>query len=478
VANVHWGAGAVERKDLELPLDRDGGGHVAHGFVAGLILELAREREGLSIFTERSPELGAGADFYILTDAEGAFVDGHFFLDGWQIESFGCGVDCRAQLEIRDRVDYQFDGLVALRAGGVYVNIGGQVHFGGDCNARAGNAGAIGLLESELEVRGFDGVRDFLAQLGEEFRDDAVASQTLAVFGFEEFFLDDAVGINEEIAGASKTLLHAGGFVIEDAVGFDDFGIGIREHRILDFVTVGEEFQDFLGVIADGGELDALLFEPGICALQLDQLPFAEGSPVCRTEEEKDCAVRAFQCFEGLHAAEFVAGGKIGGFLADGKADGHQFGGGDLDGVVFESSADGDGVAEMGGYFLLRLERVHEPVGVVVESNICSGNVFEALGRFVESFVGVAGAGYEDAGPGASLRGASLSGEDKGCRGKNRAGKEERALHDRIDFSPGHRFLLFNSILDADALYAPRFRRASWPHAIESKKITVPAQNL
>jgi hypothetical protein len=83
-------------------------------------------------------------------------------------------------------------------------------------------------------------------------------------------------------------------------------------------VAVGEEFQDFLGVIADGRELDALLFEPGVCALQLDQLPFAEGSPVGGTEKEEDCAVRAFQSFERLHVAEFVARGKIGSFLADG----------------------------------------------------------------------------------------------------------------------------------------------------------------
>jgi hypothetical protein len=88
-------------------------------------------------------------------------------------------------------------------------------------------------------------------------------------------------------------------------------------------VAVGEEFQDFLGVVADGRELDALLFESWECALQLDQLPFAEGSPVRGTEEKKNCAVRAFEGFEGLDAAELIAGGKVGGFLADVEADRH-----------------------------------------------------------------------------------------------------------------------------------------------------------
>jgi len=93
VADVDWGAGAVEREDLELPLDWDGGWHVAHGLVAGLILEFAGEREGFSVFAERAPELRTGADFHVLADAEGSFVDGHFFFDRGQVESFGCRVD-------------------------------------------------------------------------------------------------------------------------------------------------------------------------------------------------------------------------------------------------------------------------------------------------------------------------------------------------------------------------------------------------
>ena len=51
-------------------------------------------------------------------------------------------------------------------------------------------------------------------------------------------------------------------------------------------MPVSKIFQDFFRVIADGRQLDPLLFESRDCALQLDQLPFAEGSPVGRTEEE------------------------------------------------------------------------------------------------------------------------------------------------------------------------------------------------
>jgi len=57
-------------------------------------------------------------------------------------------------------------------------------------------------------------------------------------------------------------------------------------------VPVGKIFQDFFRVIADGRQLDPLLFESRDGALQLDQLPFAERSPVRGTEKEKNGAVR------------------------------------------------------------------------------------------------------------------------------------------------------------------------------------------
>jgi len=57
-------------------------------------------------------------------------------------------------------------------------------------------------------------------------------------------------------------------------------------------VLVGKIFQDFFRVIADGRQLDPLLFESRDGALQLDQLPFAERSPVRGTEKEKNGSLR------------------------------------------------------------------------------------------------------------------------------------------------------------------------------------------
>jgi hypothetical protein len=60
-------------------------------------------------------------------------------------------------------------------------------------------------------------------------------------------------------------------------------------------MTVRKKLQNFLRVVADCRKFDALLLESLNGTLQLDQLPFAERSPVGGTEEEKYRAVSPFQ---------------------------------------------------------------------------------------------------------------------------------------------------------------------------------------
>jgi hypothetical protein len=86
-------------------------------------------------------------------------------------------------------------------------------------------------------------------------------------------------------------------------------------------VPVREIFQDFFAVIADGRQLDPLLFESRYGALQLDQLPFAERSPVRGTEKKKNGAVRSFQGIESLHSAKLVVNQENGRLLTDRQAD-------------------------------------------------------------------------------------------------------------------------------------------------------------
>ena len=67
-----------------------------------------------------------------------------------------------------------------------------------------------------------------------------------------------------------------------------------------------EVLHDRRRIVADGSQLDTLLLKPLLCILQLDELRFAEGSPVRRPEEEQNCSVRSSQCLVGLIAVELV----------------------------------------------------------------------------------------------------------------------------------------------------------------------------
>ena len=143
-------------------------------------------------------------------------------------------------------------------------------------------------------MRSLNRLRYFLAQLREELGDDAVSSETLAIFRFEEFFSNDAFRINKKISRAGKALLHPRGFAVENAVGLDDLRVWISEQGIIDLAPVREKLQDLFRVIADSRQLDALLLESLSSTLQLDQLPFAEWSPIGGTEEEKNRTVPSF----------------------------------------------------------------------------------------------------------------------------------------------------------------------------------------
>jgi hypothetical protein len=81
-------------------------------------------------------------------------------------------------------------------------------------------------------------------------------------------------------------------------------------------VPIGEILEDRLTVIADGCDLDASCFEPLFRVLQLDQLRFAEGSPIGRTEEKQDRPFRSLQGLDGLVLAKLVPRSKGRRFLS------------------------------------------------------------------------------------------------------------------------------------------------------------------
>jgi len=62
-------------------------------------------------------------------------------------------------------------------------------------------------------------------------------------------------------------------------------------------VALGEVLQYGRAVVADRSQLDPMLLKSLFRVLQLDQLRFAEGSPVRRSEEKKYRSVGSAQRF-------------------------------------------------------------------------------------------------------------------------------------------------------------------------------------
>ena len=73
------------------------------------------------------------------------------------------------------------------------------------------------------------------------------------------------------------------------------FRVLIAQERKVDLVPVSKVLQDCRAVVADGSQLDPLLLKPFFRFLQLDELRFAERSPISGPEEEKNCPVHSPQ---------------------------------------------------------------------------------------------------------------------------------------------------------------------------------------
>src|SRR5713226_1013239 len=187
------------------------------------------------------------------------------------------------------------------------MHIGWKLHFGSQGNTAPRKAGSIGLFDGEAQVRGFDLVGYLVAQRREQLTNHIVPGKSLPVLRFEELFPNRAFGIDEEVPGPRHALELSDRLGVQDFIGPKGFRIRIGEQRKLDLAPVREGLQYFLAVIADGRYFDPLVFKSCFRVLQLDQLPLAVGSPVGRTEKEKNRAVRSFQRIEALLSAKLVA---------------------------------------------------------------------------------------------------------------------------------------------------------------------------
>src|SRR5206468_5480804 len=106
-----------------------------------------------------------------------------------------------------------------------------------------------------------------------------------------------AARVEKEISGTSHIFELPRGLGVHNLVGANDLGVGVREQREIDLAAAGEVFQYGFAIVADTRQLDSLLLELCFGVLQLNQLPFAVGSPIRGPEEQQNRAMRSLQTF-------------------------------------------------------------------------------------------------------------------------------------------------------------------------------------
>src|SRR5437870_7229501 len=114
------------------------------------------------------------------------------------------------------------------------------------------------------------------------------------------------MSVDEEESGTGHIQELARRLGIQYLVGANDLGIRIGEQRKIDFAAIGERFQYGFRVVADRRELDPSFLEPCFGILELNQLPFAVGSPIRRSKEEQHCTARSLQTFQRLLVSKLI----------------------------------------------------------------------------------------------------------------------------------------------------------------------------
>jgi hypothetical protein len=251
-----------------------------------------------------------------------------------------------------------------------------------------------------LDVGRLNRTRDFLAQFREEFGDHVVSRKPLAVLGFEEFLANHAARVDEEVSRPRHAIELTGRLSVQNLISANNFGIGIGKQGKIDFPAIREILQYGFAIVADARNLQSLFFESRLGVLQLDQLPLAVGSPICRTKEEQDRAMWSFQALQSLLMSKLVGQRKSRSLLTDRQSDsGQQLQGGDMYCIALKSAGDRDAVSQMPNGFVLRIKIENLPGRIVVEHKLPAGHFVRALRGFGEGLVRGATAVDNDARP-------------------------------------------------------------------------------
>ena len=170
-----------------------------------------------------------------------------------------------------------------------------KLHLGNQADPITRRCNAVRLRQAESKVWNLDILADFFGQLGKEFFNNVVRGESVQFVPLKELLANHSPHIDIEKPGMRHAFGHSLRFPVKNLEGPNHCRVLIAQERKVDLVPVSKVLQDCRAVVADGSQLDPLLLKPFFRFLQLDELRFAERSPISGPEEEKNCPVHSPQ---------------------------------------------------------------------------------------------------------------------------------------------------------------------------------------
>ena len=155
-----------------------------------------------------------------------------------------------------------------------------ELDVSNQADAISGYDSMVGLRQRELEMRSLHLLTNLLPQFGEQLDDYVVRSETIEVVRFKKLLANDSLIIDVKEARMGHSLLRSRGFLVQDLELANGDRIGVGQQWIINLMPVSELLEYGFTVVTNCRQPDPFLLKPFSFCLQLDQLRFAEGSPI------------------------------------------------------------------------------------------------------------------------------------------------------------------------------------------------------
>ena len=168
-----------------------------------------------------------------------------------------------------------------------------KLDLGNEADPISWHRNAVRLRQVESEMWSLDILAYFFGQLRKKLSNNVVRGEPVQFVALKELLPNHSTYIDIEKPGMRHSFGHSLRIQVKDFEGSNHLRVRVAQERKVDLVAVGKVLQDCGPIVADGSQLDPLLLKSLFCILQLDELRFAERSPIGGAKEKENSPLRS-----------------------------------------------------------------------------------------------------------------------------------------------------------------------------------------